>query len=85
MTITRTNRFKKEFNRLPEQIQKRTLKQLELFLQNPHHPSLNTKKMEGYGDIWEARITRGYRFTFKIEKVNYELRRIGTHDILDNP
>lgn len=85
MIIIRTNRFKKDFKRLPEQIQKRTIKQLELFLQNPRHPSLNVKKMQGHSDVWEARITKGYRFTFKIENDTYELRRIGTHDILENP
>ena len=36
-------------------------------------------------DIWEARISGGYRFTFAIEGDTYILRHIGKHDILDRP
>ena len=36
--------------------------------------------MEGYEDIWEARITQGYRFTFQIRQDAYVLRRVGSHE-----
>ena len=36
-------------------------------------------------DIWEGRITKGYRFTFQVRQDTYLLRRIGTHDILAAP
>ncbi len=41
--------------------------------------------MEGQFDvegrkIWEARLTRGYRFTFVIDGDTYILRRVGSHD-----
>jgi len=54
-------------------------------LDNPKHPSLRTKKMEGYPSVWEVRITGGYRLTFRIEGDIYLLRRVGTHDILKRP
>ncbi len=41
--------------------------------------------MEGTHDIWEGRITKGYRFTFQVHQDSYLLRRIGTHDILTAP
>lgn len=85
MKIIRGNRFKKEFKRLPDHVQARAKKQLALLLENPHHPSLQTKKMEGHQGIWEGRISRGYRFTFEMKKDALVLRRIGTHDILHNP
>lgn len=69
----------------PSKIQQRFDKQLGLFLLNPRHPSLRIKKMEGAGDIWEARITRSYRFTFHIDQGVCVLRRIGTHDVLKTP
>lgn len=85
MRIQRTERFKRDFQALPEPIQRRAEKQLALFLQNPRHPSLGVKKMEGFQNIWEGRITQSYRFTFQIREGACVLRRIGTHDILSTP
>ena len=84
MRIQRSRQFREEYERLPDAIKKRAEKQLTLFLQDPHHPSLRTKKMEGR-DIWEGRMTQSYRFTFEIIGDVYRLRRIGTHDILKHP
>lgn len=36
-------------------------------------------------NIWEGRVTGGYRFTFQIEGDVYILRKVGTHDILKKP
>lgn len=85
MTLIQTKRFKKDFAGLPQDIQERAQKQLALFLQNPKHPSLKVKKMQGHPDIWEGRITRDYRFTFQMTGENVILRRIGTHDMLKRP
>ncbi len=85
MKIARDPRFVREYAALPADIRKRAKAKLALFLDNPYHPSLQTKKMQGWGNIWEGRITRGYRFTFEIVGELYKLRRIGPHDILKNP
>lgn len=85
MRIRKENRFVEDFVALPLSIQKRAKKQLALFLQNPRHGSLQIKKMKGWRNIWEGRITDDYRFTFKIEDDLYKLRRIGPHDIERNP
>ena len=85
MTIIWSIRFRRMFSDLPGQIKERAKKQLALFSQNPQYPSLQTKKMEGWGNIWEGRITHGWRFTFAKDGDTYTLRRIGTHDILKNP
>jgi len=50
-----------------------------------NHPSLNSKKMQDPRDIWEASISRSYRFTFQIKNDFYILRTVGTHDILKSP
>ena len=84
MRIVESERYKKEFAALPPQIKARARKQLALFLQNPHHPSLQTEKMGGH-DIWKGRITQKYRFTFQIVGDAYVLRRIGPHDIERSP
>ena len=85
MKLVYTDTFKRNYKKLSQQIKDQAKKQLGLFLENHKYPSLHVKKMTGYPDIWEGRITLGYRFTFKIEGDNYILRRIVTHDILRNP
>ena len=85
MNFQRTERFKQDFGGLPTSVQRRAEKQLALFLENPRHPSLQIKKMEGFPALWEGRITQNYRFTFEIMKDTCTLRRIGTHNILRTP
>jgi len=85
MTLIWSTRFRREFSALHPPIKERAKKQLTFFSQNPRHPSLQTKKMEGWDKIWEGRITLDYRFTFTAEGDTYTLRRIGQHDILRNP
>ena len=90
MPFIRTDRFKRDFRDLPEQIKRRAEQALRFLSANPHHPSLRTKKMEGQRDpegrdIWEARISRSHRFTFAIDGDTYILYRIGPHDIERHP
>lgn len=85
MKIDFSKGFVRDYRKLPQRIQKTADKQLDLLLSNPQHPSLNLKTVKGVKDIWEARITYHYRFTFEIEKDAYILRRIGTHAIYKNP
>ena len=85
MKILTTKPFDRDYEGLPESIRDTVDKKLQLFMENPHHPSLRIKKMEDPRDIWEGRISRSYRFTFQIQGDTYVLRRIGTHDILRTP
>lgn len=85
MEIFRTQSFEKDFKKLPQHIQKQFERKIGLFIQNPFHPSLQSKKMEGEHSLWEVRITQNYRFTFsKVGECIY-IRRIGIHDILLRP
>ncbi|MBI5787612.1 MAG: type II toxin-antitoxin system mRNA interferase toxin, RelE/StbE family [Candidatus Schekmanbacteria bacterium] len=77
--------FKKDYQDLAENIKEQAKKQFRLLSENPRHPSLRVKKMAGTVNIWEARITKGYRLTFQIEGEVFLLRRIGGHDILKKP
>lgn len=82
MKILRTGAFKQDYNRLPQEIQRRAEKQLRLFIQNPRHPSLQTRKLRSdpTGKTWYGRITRDYRFTFEIQGETYLLKSIGSHE-----
>jgi mRNA-degrading endonuclease YafQ of YafQ-DinJ toxin-antitoxin module len=77
--------FIKDYQRLPQEIQKAVDKQLELLMANPRHPSLNLKKMQDPRGIWECRVTYSYRSTFQLENDTYILRKVGTHDTLKKP
>jgi mRNA-degrading endonuclease RelE of RelBE toxin-antitoxin system len=85
MKLFFTHSFIRDYQALPKRLQNTVDKKLELFLNNQAHPSLNIKKMQDPRDIWEGRITKGYRFTFQMEGDVCLLRRLGTHDILKTP
>jgi mRNA-degrading endonuclease RelE of RelBE toxin-antitoxin system len=85
MKVAFTKPFIRDYRGLPEHIQQQIDEQIERLLDNPKHPSLRMKKMEGRPFVWEARITGGYRLTFQIDGDTYLLRRVGTHDILKRP
>ena len=85
MKLFFTHSFIRDYQGLPNHLQKAVDKKLQLFLKNPRHPSLQIKKMQDPRNIWEARITRGYRFTSQIDEEVCLLRRLGPHDILQTP
>ena len=85
MIIIRSDSFLKDFKKLPKHLRKQTEKQLKLFVQDPYYPSLQTHKMNDSRNIWEAKVTNSYRFTFQQKGGVYILRHIGAHDILKNP
>lgn len=81
-----TTTFKKGFKQLPTKVKVQTKKQLILLLKNSRYPSLRTKKVQGTTNIWEARASKGYRFTFQKENGIIVLRKIGKHNhILKRP
>ena len=79
-------RFKKAYQKLPEQLQEQVDRKLLLLEENPRHPSLRIKKIAETPDIWEASITMKYRITFQISEGVIILRVIGEHEkTLRNP
>ena len=63
----------------------RLIRKMELLADNPQHPSLDLKKMQGVGSIWRIKVTAAYRLTLQIEKEVCILRRVGSHDVLKKP
>ena len=84
MKLVRTNRFKREFKKLPSHVREQAIRKLELLAVNPRHPSLRVKKIRGevrgYRDVFEGSITMDYRFLFRVEEGSYTLLTCGTHD-----
>lgn len=81
MRFLTTEHFTKCYKYLPPAIRAQVDKQLSLLLENPKHPSLRIKKMQGTrGEIFEGRVSKNYRFTFQVEEDIYLLRRVGPHN-----
>ena len=85
MIVHQSSGFKKAYKNLPENIRKQFYEKFRLFISNPKHPSLKVKKMVSTKDIFEARISKSYRWTFQFVKGGVKLRHIGAHDILRRP
>ena len=77
-----SRRFKKEYNHLPNEIQKTFNQKLQLLLQDMSHPSLRVKRIQGTKNRWEGSVTMKYRLTFEFLENELIFRVIGTHDIL---
>ncbi len=82
MKISRTESFKRDLQSLPKEIQARAERAIRVMAENPRHPSLRAKKLQGTADRWEASVTMSYRIVYQLADDTLILRRIGTHDIL---
>ena len=81
-----TARFRKAYKKLSEADRRTAQKKLVLMSENPHHPSLRTKKVQGTENIFECRITMAIRMTWQYEGNSILLRLIGDHDeVLKKP
>ncbi|MDR3565583.1 MAG: cytotoxin [Negativicutes bacterium] len=83
--ISRSDKFMKELQKL---IRKGVLsiEQVEKFLrlieEDPRHPSLRIKKIQGTTDIFEASVNMSVRVSFQYAKPDtVYLRNIGEHDM----
>lgn len=79
MKLRFTRRADKDYAELPAAVRKAFAKQLTFPRANLRHPSLQTKKYDEAMDIWQGRVTRGWRFYFKIEDDEYVILSIIPH------
>jgi hypothetical protein len=54
-------------------------KQARFLTDNLQHPSLHARKYDESQDLWQARVTMGWRFYFKIESGTVAIIRIVPH------
>ena len=79
MKLRFTERADKDYADLPIAVRKAFAKQLGFLLANLRHPSLQAKKYSESLDVWQGRVTRGWRFYFKIEGDEYVILSIIPH------
>jgi mRNA-degrading endonuclease RelE of RelBE toxin-antitoxin system len=74
-----TEKADKDYARMPPLIRKAFAKHLRFLLENRSHPSLHAKKYNETLDIWQARVTRDWRFYFRIEGDEYVILSVIPH------
>lgn len=79
----RTEKFRKLFSQLPQQIKTQAKEAYKLFQQNPAHPSLGFKEMNGARNIYEVRIGIHYRALGVMDKNKIKWFWIGSHADID--
>lgn len=79
MKLLFSPRFLKQYGDAPMQVQKAFDKQAKLLVDNLRHPGLRSKKFDEAKDIWQARVTRDWRFYFTIEGDTYYVHTIIKH------
>ena len=77
MRILTTRHFDRAYDKAPPAIQRALLKQVAFLQDDLHHPSLRAKKYDA--ERWQARVSRDWRFYFRIEGDTYILLDIIPH------
>ena len=82
--ISYTKRFEKHFSKLTKIEQKQIKSKVEILVENPLHPSLRTKRIQGTEDLFERSVNMDIRIIWHYEGEQLTLLLdVGHHDILD--
>ena len=74
-----TRRFWRLYSQLPVDVQQDAVRAYQLFQQNPSHPGLQFKKLEGEDNIYSARIGLDYRALGAVHRDRIVWFWIGSH------
>ena len=86
MVIEYSDSFHEGVRWLSPETKKQLKKKLELMVENPRHPSLRSKKIQGIDGIFEVSVNMDIRMTWQYTEDGILLRKIGEHDkTLSNP
>ena len=77
MQIRTTRHFDRAYAKTPPAIKRALLKQVAFLLDDLQHPSLRAKKYDA--ERWQARVSRDWRFYFRIEGDTYILLDLIPH------
>ena len=82
-SITVTRRFQKHYEILSAKEKKQLKTKLVLLAENPMHPSLRTKRIQGTRDLFECSVNMDLRIIWYYEgDTLIVLLDVGHHDIL---
>jgi mRNA-degrading endonuclease RelE of RelBE toxin-antitoxin system len=78
-----TRRFWRSFGGLAPDVQRDAKRAYRIFQENPGHPGLQFKKLEGHEDVYSVRIGLGYRALAVVKGDRVVWFWIGSHDDYD--
>lgn len=84
MTSKGTRDFWALYGRLPADVRSQARRAFLRFRENPDHPSLRFKKLNGPYLFWSVRFGDGYRAVCERERETVTWLWIGTHQDFDN-
>ena len=70
-------RFQRLYDTLPRRVREQADRSFALLKRDPRHPSLHFKRV--HGDLWSARVGRGYRALAVEGKDGFQWFWIGSH------
>ena len=79
MRVSFTDRFRRSYRDATIPVRQAFDKQLAHLLRDLRHPSLRAKKYDAAREIWQARVSGGWRFYFRIDDDTYILLDIIAH------
>lgn len=82
-SVTFSRRFQKHYKDLTAQEKKQLQNKIKLLEENPMHPSLRTKRIQGTSDLFECSVNMDIRIIwfYEDDKIII-LLDVGHHDIL---
>lgn len=83
MNSRTTERFRRAYAALPEQVRQQAREAYRLFAQNPRHPGLRFKRIHPTLPVYSARVNREYRAVGVLDGGEIVWFWIGSHDDYD--
>ena len=85
LQITFSDKFRKHYKTLSDQEKQQFQNKLRLFAENPMHPSLRTKRIQGTANLFEFSVNMDIRVIWFYEGDSLVvLIDVGHHDVLRN-
>jgi len=79
MEIVLSDRAIEALKDAPPNVRRAFEKQVRFLAANLQHPSLHAKKYDEARDVWQARVTRAWRFFFTITDDTYCIEDVIPH------
>ena len=77
----KVTKYVNEIKKKNPQLLKKIHKQIQLFKENPKHPSLRTHKLQGdLSNSWSITIERNIRMIYYVSNNKIVFFQMGTHD-----
>ncbi len=85
MNISYSKDFKKQWDKLPQEVKGSAISKEKIFKEFPLHPSLRLHPLKGkLKGLWSLSINMQYRIIFQTEGEEAVFISIGKHDIYRN-